>query len=104
MFDDLLASLQDQAIDFLATDVNRGYCLVTLGRTGHQIYRTHWQGLWRSSRLSLLFRLGTELGIMAFLVVVIACDLGSISPGGTIPTSLFWDFLLGFSGLGSVGL
>ncbi len=45
---------------------------------------------------------------MALFVAVIARDFGSIPSAGTVPMSSLWGFLLGFllgfSGLASVGL
>ncbi len=58
--------------------------------------------------LPLVFWLGAVHGIMAFLIAVIAHDLGIIPLIITVLTSSLWGFLLGFflgfSGLASVDL
>ncbi len=79
---------------------------VTLDWIRHQIQRVCC--MVPGCPLTLVFWLGRVLSIMALLIAVIARDFRSISSTGTVLTSPFWGFLLGFfpgfSGLASVGL
>lgn len=55
-------------------------------------------------RLLLALLLDAILGMMVFLITVITHNLGDILLVGAVLTFPFWSFLLGFSGLSSIGL